>query len=74
MTASLQQLNGLDANFLAIEDDRNYGHVGGLSNLDPSTAPDRALTLENLTEVISSRLHLVPPFTTRLAEVPFNLA
>lgn len=73
MTASIQQLNGLDANFLAIENDRNYGHVGGLSILDPSTAPGKALTLETLTDIVSSRLHLVPPFTQRLAEVPFNL-
>ncbi|MBK5233113.1 MAG: wax ester/triacylglycerol synthase family O-acyltransferase [Thermoleophilia bacterium] len=70
---SIQQLSGLDANFLAIENDRNYGHVGGLAILDPSTAPGGTLTLERLIEVVGSRLHLVPPFTQRLAEVPFNL-
>ncbi len=69
----IQQLSGLDANVLAIESDRNYGHVGGLAILDPSTAPGGKLTLETLTEVIGGRLHLVPPFTRRLAEVPFNL-
>ena len=70
---AIQQLSGLDANFLAIESDRNYGHVGGLGILDPSTAPGGKLTLEKLTEVVGSRLHLVAPFTQRLAEVPFNL-
>ncbi len=73
MSPGIQQLSGLDANFLAIENDRNYGHVGGLSILDPSTAPGGVLTLAKLIEVVSSRLHLVPPFTQRLAEVPFNL-
>ncbi|MGK2955757.1 MAG: WS/DGAT/MGAT family O-acyltransferase [Solirubrobacterales bacterium] len=73
MSATIQQLSGLDAQFLAIENDRNYGHVGGLSILDPSTAPDGHLSLDYLIEVVSSRLHLVPPFTNRLAEVPFNL-
>ena len=37
--AELKQLTSLDAQFLAIETDRNYGHVGGLAILDPSTAP-----------------------------------
>jgi diacylglycerol O-acyltransferase len=73
VTPAIQQLSGLDAQFLAIENDRNYGHVGGLSILDPSTAPDGTLTLDRLIEVVSGRLHLVPPFTNRLAEVPFNL-
>lgn len=73
MSAGIQQLSGLDAQFLAIENDRNYGHVGGLSILDPSTAPGGALTLETLISVVGARLHLVPPFTNRLAEVPFNL-
>ena len=70
---AIKQLSGLDANFLAIESDRNYGHVGGLGILDPSTAPGGTLTLERLTQVVESRLHLVAPFTQRLAEVPFNL-
>lgn len=73
MTAGPQQLSALDVNFLAIENDRHYGHVGGLSILDPSTAPGGELTLDTLTGIVSSRLHLVPPFTRRLAEVPFNL-
>ena len=73
MTVRFEQLSGLDANFLAIENDRNYGHTGGLSILDPSTAPDGSVTLDHLKEVLGSRLHLVPPFTSRLVEVPFNL-
>jgi diacylglycerol O-acyltransferase / wax synthase len=68
----MQQLTGLDAAFLALDSPTAYGHVGSVSILDP---PERgeALTLERLTELIESRLHLVPPFRRRLVEVPFGL-
>jgi diacylglycerol O-acyltransferase / wax synthase len=69
----LKQLSALDTQFLAIENDRNYGHTGGLAVLDPSTAPGGELTLEMLKDFIASRLHLIAPFTSRLAQVPFNL-
>jgi len=69
----MRQLTALDQQFLALEDSRNYGHVGALSIYDPSTAPDGALTLPRLQDLIAERLPLVPPFRWRLAEVPFNL-
>ncbi|HMT06010.1 MAG: wax ester/triacylglycerol synthase family O-acyltransferase [Solirubrobacterales bacterium] len=71
--AGLRQLTALDAQFLAIETDRNYGHVGGLAVLDPSTAPGGELTLEDLKSLILDRLHLITPFTERLVAVPFNI-
>lgn len=67
----MHQLSGLDAAFLAMETSSVYGHVGSICVLDPSTSPE-PLTLERLQRVISSRLHLVPPFRRRLAEVPFG--
>lgn len=67
----MQQLTGLDAAFLAMETSSVYGHVGSVCVVDPSTAPE-PLTLERLQGIISSRLHLVPPFRRRLAEVPFG--
>ena len=71
--AELRQLTALDAQFLAIESDRNYGHVGGLAILDPSTAPGGKLTIEDLRSLILDRVHLVAPFTQRLVEVPFSI-
>ncbi|MBN8867199.1 MAG: wax ester/triacylglycerol synthase family O-acyltransferase [Solirubrobacterales bacterium] len=71
--AGLKQLTALDAQFLAIETDRNYGHVGGLAILDPSTAPGGRLTIGDLEQLILDRLHLVAPFTQRLVSVPFSL-
>src|SRR5205814_10177037 len=35
----MRQLTSLDAQFLAVESARTYGHVGGLAVYDPSTAP-----------------------------------
>ena len=68
----MRQLTGLDATFLAIDSPTVYGHVGSISVLDPTTA-SQPLTLERLTTLVESRLHLAPPFRRRLAEVPFGL-
>src|SRR5947209_8530127 len=69
----MRQLTALDQQFLALEDSRNYGHVGALSIYDPSSAPGGELTLPRLQGLIAERLALVPPFRWRLATVPFNL-
>src|SRR5207302_8278609 len=69
----LRQLTALDQQFLALEDPRHVGHVGALAVLDPSTAPQGRLTLEDLQSLIAERLPLVPPFRWRLAQVPLNL-
>jgi WS/DGAT/MGAT family acyltransferase len=69
----MRQLSPLDAQFLAFEDDRNFGHVGGLGIYDPSTAPGGTFTLEHLSRLFSRRLHLLPPFRQRLAPVPLGL-
>ena len=70
----MRQLSSLDAQFLALESDRNYGHVGSVAILDPSTAPGGKVTIEDMRRLLSERLHLIPPFTSRLAEVPLGLA
>lgn len=68
----MRRLSGLDAAFLALETPRSTGHVGGLSILDPTTAPV-PLDLARLTEVLEQRLHLVPVLRQRLLEVPLGL-
>ncbi len=69
----MRQLTALDEQFLALEGPRQYGHVGGVAVLDPSTAPGGKLDLADLQYVIAERLPLVPPFRWRLVEVPFDL-
>src|SRR6195952_5159290 len=68
----MQQLTGLDAAFLAMETPTVYGHVGSVCILDPATSTE-PFTLEHLTAVVQSRLHLLPPFRRRLVEVPFGV-
>jgi diacylglycerol O-acyltransferase / wax synthase len=69
----MRQLTPLDAQFLAIETSRTYGHVGGLAVYDPSTAPDGKLGIPELCARVAERLHLLPPFRWRLVQVPLGL-
>ncbi|HKJ35314.1 MAG TPA: wax ester/triacylglycerol synthase family O-acyltransferase [Solirubrobacterales bacterium] len=69
----LRQLTSLDAQFLAIESDTHYGHVGGLVVLDPSTRDSGELRLEDAYELLEQRMHLLPVMRWKLAEVPLGL-
>jgi len=69
----MRQLTSLDAQFLAVETPRTYGHVGGLAVYDPGTAPGGKLELADVCKLVSERLHLLQPFRWRLVEVPFGL-
>src|SRR3954449_1914524 len=70
---TMHQLTSLDAQFLAIESPKTYGHVGGLAVYDPSTAPGGEITHEDICRLVSERLHLLPPFTRKLVPVPLGL-
>ncbi len=69
----MRQLTSLDAQFLALESERQTGHVGGLAILDPSTAPREKIDAVALRRLLAERLPLLPPMRWRLAEVPFGL-
>jgi WS/DGAT/MGAT family acyltransferase len=69
----MRQLTSLDAQFLALENARQTGHVGGLAILDPSTTPDGTLTYADIQAVIIERLPLLPPLRWRLVGVPLGL-
>lgn len=69
----MRQLTALDVQFLNAESTTTTGHVGGLSILDPATAPNQTLTLDDLREHIGSRLHLAKPLRWRLLPVPLGL-
>ncbi len=69
----MRQLTSVDAQFLALENARQTGHVGGLAVLDPSTAPGGKLELTDIQDLLTERLPLLPPMRWRLAEVPFGL-
>jgi diacylglycerol O-acyltransferase / wax synthase len=71
---AVQRLGPQDASFLYLETPSVHQHVGGLAILDPSTRPDGTLRLENLVEVISSRLHLAPRFRQKVVFPPLATA
>lgn len=56
----MQQLSGLDGAFLAMETASVFGHVGSVCIIDPTTS-SVPVTLERLSELVGSRLPLVPP-------------
>ncbi|MEW9528102.1 wax ester/triacylglycerol synthase family O-acyltransferase [Microbispora sp. NPDC049125] len=68
-----QQLSAFDAQFLNFETATNLAHIAGLTILDPSGAPGGAVTRESLVTLLRGRLHLAPPLTRRLVEVPLGL-
>jgi diacylglycerol O-acyltransferase len=68
----MRQLTSLDAQFLALENARQTGHVAGLAVYDPSTASNGRLTGAELKDLIGQRIHLLPPLRWRLVEVPFG--
>jgi diacylglycerol O-acyltransferase len=69
----MQQLTSLDAQFLALENARVFGHVGGLAIYDPKSAPGGQLTGTDICRLVSERIHLLPPFTQKLVNIPFGL-
>src|SRR3954453_4109018 len=69
----MRQLTSLDAQFLALENARQTGHVGSLAMLDASTAPGQMFGRAGVTELIDERSAQLPPMRWRLAEVPFKL-
>src|SRR3954468_24565975 len=69
----MRQLTSLDAQFLALENSRQTGHVGSLAMLDPSTAPGGEFGCGQVTRLLSERAPQLPPLRWRLAEVPLGL-
>ncbi|MCP4005947.1 MAG: wax ester/triacylglycerol synthase family O-acyltransferase [bacterium] len=69
----MEQLTGLDTSFLNLETPTTYGHVSGLAIFDPSTSPGAPASFEDIKQLISDRIHLLPPYRRRLVEVPLGL-
>ena len=69
----MKQLTGLDATFLYMETDRQFGHVSSLSIYDkPEDDPDYD-PFAAWRGQVERRLHLLEPLRRKLREVPFRL-
>jgi diacylglycerol O-acyltransferase len=64
----MQQLSGVDTMFLNLETGAQFGHVSSITIYEPGS-----MTYESVLENLRERLHLVPPFTRKLVEVPLGL-
>jgi WS/DGAT/MGAT family acyltransferase len=69
----MEQLSSLDAQFLAMEDAGSYGHAGFFVICDPAAGQSAGPTREDVCRRVAERIHLVPPYTRKLAQVPFRL-
>jgi diacylglycerol O-acyltransferase / wax synthase len=68
MKSLKHRLSSLDASFLYLESSSSPTHVGGMSVFEG------AMSFEKYFRFLEERIHLVPRYRQRLAEVPFNLA
>ncbi|TSD97336.1 wax ester/triacylglycerol synthase family O-acyltransferase [Skermania sp. ID1734] len=60
-----------DASFLELESSSSPVHIGSLAIADNTSG---ALTYENLVDIVSQRLCLVPRYRQKVRQVPFGLA
>jgi diacylglycerol O-acyltransferase / wax synthase len=68
MQSLKRRLSSLDASFLYLESNCSPTHVGGMLVFEGEMSFDRYLRF------LEERIHLIPRYRQRLAEVPFNLA
>jgi WS/DGAT/MGAT family acyltransferase len=71
----MKRLTGLDAGFLWMETPSSAMHVSGLAIYEARDLSDgnSKFGVENVREMVRSRLHVAPPFRQRLVNVPFQL-
>ncbi len=67
----MNQLAGMDSMWLSLETRRWPTHVGGLTVLDPSGAPD--FSFERVRQDLAVRIGRVPKLTWKVKEVPLGL-
>ncbi|NND82313.1 MAG: wax ester/triacylglycerol synthase family O-acyltransferase [Gammaproteobacteria bacterium] len=68
----MQQLSGIDANFLYIENGNNFSHISGLAIYDPSTAPRGKVRFKAIMARVAECTGRVPMLSRRLKTVPFE--
>ncbi|SDU34670.1 Diacylglycerol O-acyltransferase [Pseudomonas pohangensis] len=69
----MRQLSGMDNLFLALEDNNQHMHVGGLGIYDPSTAPGGKVRFKGVLEFFEKRLNKSKVFRRRLVNLPLGI-
>ncbi|WP_261320616.1 wax ester/triacylglycerol synthase family O-acyltransferase [Qipengyuania aquimaris] len=69
----MQQLQGMDASFVALETRNSPMHIGSILIYNPETAPGGFVRFKDILSFIESRLQLSTTMRQRLVRVPFDL-
>ena len=69
----MQQLQGMDASFVALETRNSPMHIGSILIYNPETAPGGFVRFKDILGFIESRLQLSTTMRQRLVRVPFDL-
>ena len=69
----MQQLQGMDASFVALETRNSPMHIGSILIYNPATAPGGFVRFKDILSFFESRLRLSTTMRQRLVRVPFDL-
>lgn len=74
--ANFERLSGVDAAFLAVEDECAHMHIGSVSIFDagPLAVGDNGVDIDRIRHLIEVSLHKTPRFRQKLAYVPITAA
>jgi diacylglycerol O-acyltransferase len=69
----MEQLQGMDASFVALETPNSPMHIGSVLIYDPSTAPGGFVRFKDILKFYEDRMHLSKTMRQKLVKVPFNV-
>jgi diacylglycerol O-acyltransferase / wax synthase len=69
----MEQLQGMDASFVALEQRNAPMHIGSILIYDPSTAPGGFVRFKDILTFFEQRMRLSKTMRQRLVKVPFNI-
>lgn len=69
----MEQLQGMDASFVAFETPSSPMHIGSILIYDPSTAPGGFVRFKDILQFYRDRMQLSKTMRQKLVKVPFNV-
>ncbi len=69
----MEQLQGMDASFVAMETQNSPMHIGSILIYDPSTAPGGFVRFKDILSFLEARMRLSKTMRQKLVKVPFSI-
>ena len=69
----MEQLQGMDASFVAMETPSSPMHIGSILIYDPSTAPGGFVRFKDILRFYEERMRFSKTMRQKLVKVPFNV-